>query len=382
MEVSTFEKKVFELVNQERVKAGLPPLVLSDKLNKAADSHSENMANQDFFSHTGKDGSQAWDRAEKFGYKYSRMGENIAAGQRTPEQVVSSWMRSPGHRRNILSKDYTEIGIGHEYLSNDKGKVNYNHYWTQVFGKPLNNRSSNSSSSKPASSGSNRGSNSTLSTSGSEGNSILEKSSPKPKIDTKPEKHSQPKLLSSEGINKNGSNRNDYLRGTAKNDILRGHNGNDRLNGYSGKDILHGGNDNDKLRGGGDRDILNGGGGNDRLSGDGGQDWLKGGTGYDVFDFNKAYESGVGRSRRDIITDFQRNADRIDLRTIDAKKGRGNQAFNFIGMNGFSGTNGELRYSLGSGGVIVSGDIDGNKSADFQIQVTGLQNLSSNDFFL
>ena len=382
MEVSAFERRVLELVNQERAKAGAPPLVMNDKLNKVADSHSENMADQDFFSHTGKDGSKAWDRAKNLGYQYSRIGENIAAGQRTPEQVVSDWMKSSGHRRNILDKNYTEIGIGHEFLSNDTGSINYNHYWTQVFGKPLNPSSNQPSRIKPRSSGNSQGNSSKPSISGSDNISIVQQPSSKLKIDTKPASNNQPKLLSIQGISKNGSSRNDYLRGTAKNDVLRGNNGNDTLKGYSGKDNLLGGNGIDKLNGGGERDILNGGGGNDRLSGDGGQDLLIGGSGFDLFDFNKAYESGVGRLRRDIIADFQRNVDTIDLRTIDAKKGRGNQAFNFIGQKGFSGAKGELRYTLGSGNVIVSGDIDGNKSADFQIQLTGLQNLSSSDFLL
>ena len=128
--------QVLELTNAERAKAGLKPLTLNPQLAQAADGHSDSMAADDFFSHTGADGSSVGDRIQETGYQYSRAGENIAAGQRTAEEVVQGWMNSPGHRANILNADYTEIGIGYEYLANDTGSVNYNHYWTQVFGRP------------------------------------------------------------------------------------------------------------------------------------------------------------------------------------------------------------------------------------------------------
>ena len=93
----------------------------------------------DFFSHTGADGSTVGDRVQNSGYQYSNAGENIAAGQTTAVDVVEGWINSPGHRANILNPNYTEIGVGYEYLQNDTGSINYNHYWTQVFGTPLNN---------------------------------------------------------------------------------------------------------------------------------------------------------------------------------------------------------------------------------------------------
>ncbi|WP_072013801.1 CAP domain-containing protein [Myxosarcina sp. GI1] len=130
--------KVLKLTNAERTKAGLKPLKLNSQLVDAAQNHSNDMAEDDFFSHRGIDGSSVGDRALDSGYKYSTVGENIAAGQRTAAEVVSGWMNSPGHRANILNPNYQEIGIGYEYLANDTGKVNYNHYWTQVFGSPLN----------------------------------------------------------------------------------------------------------------------------------------------------------------------------------------------------------------------------------------------------
>lgn len=135
--------RVVELTNIERAKAGLQPLTLNLQLADAAQDHSNDMAKDDFFSHTGADGSTVATRVRASGYEYANAGENIAVGQTTAEQVVESWMNSPGHRANILNENFTEIGIGYTYLENDTGSVNYNHYWTQVFGKPLNNNSGN-----------------------------------------------------------------------------------------------------------------------------------------------------------------------------------------------------------------------------------------------
>ena len=133
--------QVVELTNIERAKEGLKPLTLNSQLVDAAQDHSSDMAQDDFFSHTGADGSDVGSRVIDSGYQYSTAGENIAAGQTTAAEVVEGWMNSPGHRANILNPDFTEIGIGYEYLENDTGSVNYNHYWTQVFGTPLNNNS-------------------------------------------------------------------------------------------------------------------------------------------------------------------------------------------------------------------------------------------------
>jgi uncharacterized protein YkwD len=131
--------QVLELTNAERAKAGLKPLTLNNQLAQAAQGHSDSMAADDFFSHTGADGSDVSDRVQDTGYQYSHAGENIAAGQKTAAEVVQGWMDSPGHRANILNADYTEIGIGYELLENDTGSVNYHHYWTQVFGTPQGN---------------------------------------------------------------------------------------------------------------------------------------------------------------------------------------------------------------------------------------------------
>lgn len=126
--------RVAALTNDVRTSNGLHALTINDTLQATALLQSTNMAEQDFFSHTGTDGLKAWHRAENLGYDYQSIGENIAAGQLTPEEVVQEWVNSPGHLANILNPAYTEIGVGYQYLENDTGVVNYHHYWTQVFG--------------------------------------------------------------------------------------------------------------------------------------------------------------------------------------------------------------------------------------------------------
>lgn len=129
-------EEVVALVNEQRVEAGCPPLAIDARLVAAAQGHSEDMAHNDFFSHTGSDGSLPWDRMAAEGYNWSRAAENIAAGYPTPEQAVTAWMNSPGHRNNILNCDLVDTGVGHVYLADDRGDVNYGHYWTHVFGTP------------------------------------------------------------------------------------------------------------------------------------------------------------------------------------------------------------------------------------------------------
>lgn len=129
-----FLDRVIELTNNVRAANGLEPLTFNSELQATAQLQSVNMAEQDFFSHTGQDGLMAWDRALNEGYDYQTIGENIAAGQLTPEEVVQAWVDSPSHLANILNPRFTEIGVGYEYLQNDSGVINYHHYWTQVFG--------------------------------------------------------------------------------------------------------------------------------------------------------------------------------------------------------------------------------------------------------
>lgn len=128
----SFEQQVLELTNAKRAQAGLSPLVFDKKLAAAADRHSQDMAEKNYFSHTQPDGDRLADRVKDEGYKYMRVGENIAAGYKTPEAVVEGWMNSSGHRANILNPNFKELGVG--YYKDPDAADTYDHYWTQVFG--------------------------------------------------------------------------------------------------------------------------------------------------------------------------------------------------------------------------------------------------------
>lgn len=132
--VNPLIEEVVVLTNSYRSQYGLQPLTLNIDLSESAQVHSEDMALGDFFSHTGSNGTRVSDRTTLAGYESSYVGENIAAGYITAEEVVRGWMNSPGHRENILNANYTEMGVGYHYLAADTGEINYNTYWTQDFG--------------------------------------------------------------------------------------------------------------------------------------------------------------------------------------------------------------------------------------------------------
>jgi Ca2+-binding RTX toxin-like protein len=145
----------------------------------------------------------------------------------------------------------------------------------------------------------------------------------------------------------------------------------------------------DILTGNDGGNVLSGGAGNDRLTGGLGRDTLTGGAGNDVLDFNALAESGVGAGIRDVIIDFQRGFDDIDVSGIDAKASRtGDQNFSFIGTREFSGKAGELHFQtfdeVGTANdiTVVSGDVDGDRSADFEIEIFGIHQLTNSDFLL
>ncbi|MEQ1543170.1 MAG: putative Ig domain-containing protein [Novosphingobium sp.] len=179
-----------------------------------------------------------------------------------------------------------------------------------------------------------------------------------------------------------GGGGSDRLLGDAGNDLLFGGDGNDSLLGGTGNDLLSGGSGADALFGDAGADQLEGGSGADRLTGGAGADRLDGGSGADVFVYTSVLDSAPGGGNRDRIVDFARGTDRIDLAAIDANTALdGDQAFTFIGNGAFSGAAGQLRYVNG----IVSGDINGDGIADFQIQLQfsgGGGPLAGTDFFL
>lgn len=121
--------EVVRLVNVERAKvANCPALRVDARLATAARLHSEDMARQDYFSHTSLDGRSPWDRIAAQGYT-GASGENIAAGYRTAAAVMTGWMNSSGHRANILNCTSRAIGVGIGYGGS------YGIYWTQTFGR-------------------------------------------------------------------------------------------------------------------------------------------------------------------------------------------------------------------------------------------------------
>ncbi|WP_083258588.1 CAP domain-containing protein [Cellulosilyticum sp. I15G10I2] len=122
--VVAYENKVLELVNVERQKAGLKPLQMDEAVRNVARKKSEDMQAKKYFDHNSPTYGSPFDMMKKFGISYQTAGENIAMGQRTPEEVVKAWMNSPGHRANILKPAFTHIGVG--YVANG-------HYWTQMF---------------------------------------------------------------------------------------------------------------------------------------------------------------------------------------------------------------------------------------------------------
>jgi len=129
-DIKAQENEVIRLVNAERAKNGLPALKTNWEVSRVARYKSQDMINKNYFAHQSPTYGSPFDMMESFGIKFSAAGENIAKGQKTPAEVMNAWMNSPGHKSNILSRSYTEIGVG---LAKNKNGVCY---WTQMFIKP------------------------------------------------------------------------------------------------------------------------------------------------------------------------------------------------------------------------------------------------------
>lgn len=122
--VSSYEKEVVRLVNEIRAKNGLNPLTEDWELSRVARYKSQDMKDNNYFSHTSPTYGSPFNMMKSFGISYKTAAENIAKGQATPQAVVNAWMNSAGHRANILNSSYTKIGVGY---------VKSGNYWTQMF---------------------------------------------------------------------------------------------------------------------------------------------------------------------------------------------------------------------------------------------------------
>ncbi|MDB8805682.1 CAP domain-containing protein [Romboutsia sp. 1001216sp1] len=124
---SSYQREIVNIVNAERSKRGLAPLTLDSSLSNVATKKSQDMINRGYFDHNSPTYGSPFDMMKQFGISYKAAGENIAMGQKDPQDVMNSWMNSDGHRKNILSPNFTHIGVGIAKASN--GQL----YWTQMF---------------------------------------------------------------------------------------------------------------------------------------------------------------------------------------------------------------------------------------------------------
>jgi uncharacterized protein YkwD len=112
-------------------------VTLHARLNRAAQRHARAMANRDFFSHDGPNGSTVGQRVTQTGYIWGLVAENIAAGQQNPKEAIRTWMDSPGHRHNILMKGVVHVGLAHVRRDPDPGEVSFRDYWVMVLAAPI-----------------------------------------------------------------------------------------------------------------------------------------------------------------------------------------------------------------------------------------------------
>ena len=133
-------ERALALINAARSEARLcgntpydaaEPVSWNAQLESAAAAHSTDMTTHNFFDHTGSDGGGIGQRVTASGYRWSRVGENIAAGQRSARAAIDGWIGSPGHCRNLMNPDYTEIALA---CVEDSG-ADYTRYWTNVLAR-------------------------------------------------------------------------------------------------------------------------------------------------------------------------------------------------------------------------------------------------------
>lgn len=111
--IHIYAQQVVDLVNQERAQAGLSPLKLNAALSVVALDKAKDMYYNQYFSHQSPTFGSPFDMMRSYGIRYSYAGENIAMGQRSPQEVMNAWMNSDGHRKNILNPNFKEIGVAY-----------------------------------------------------------------------------------------------------------------------------------------------------------------------------------------------------------------------------------------------------------------------------
>ena len=133
--------RVLELVNQARARprvcgdkpfAAAGRLGLNVRLSEASQGHAADMAQHGYFAHEGRDGSTAAERATRARYRWRSVGENIASGPTTPEEVVAGWTRSAPHCANLMAPHFTEMGVAYSVNKASRAGI----YWVQLFGTP------------------------------------------------------------------------------------------------------------------------------------------------------------------------------------------------------------------------------------------------------
>jgi uncharacterized protein YkwD len=138
-----FSQELLDRINAERragascggqARPAVAVLSWSTALTEAARLHSQDMITRNFFSHTNPSGQGVGNRVQAQGYTWSAVGENIAAGQSSVRVVMDGWMASSGHCNNIMSSNYTEVGVACVLNANDPN--NYRYYWTMVLARP------------------------------------------------------------------------------------------------------------------------------------------------------------------------------------------------------------------------------------------------------
>jgi serralysin len=392
---TNFETLFLQLINEARAKVGAKALTFDGELLDSSDAHSIWMDQTDTFSHTGVNGSSAGTRMTSAGYGWQGWGENIAyvsggMTEATVQKLHTNLMNSPGHYANIVNGSFEEIGIGLKEGTINGYKVVF---VTQNFGTP----------------------NATERAEANDVGGTVVTTPPATTPPTTPPATTPTSPTTPTAQNVNGSSGNDVLHGTSGVDAMHGLRGNDTYYvteagdkayeqarqgtdkvlstiSYSlaGQAVEHltltgsanvngaGNGLSNKLVGNAGANTLKGGGAKDILNGNGGKDTLWGGSGKDAFVFDTAQEA-----KGDTIRDFVHGADRISLKGIDANtKAGGNQAFTFIGQQGFHKVAGELKTYKSGGNTIIAGDVNGDGIADFTIKAIGAHTFASADFIL